>query len=115
MRQNCGKIDDGVVNILKVIESATLGLFACERCCDLGELEISVNQPFHLAAGHGVDCHSCLQRVKISARPRTANPAPAQLLALGLCPVRSHKSGRMITGEVADSVAMIPVCEPCSA
>lgn len=54
-------------------------------------------------------------RVKINASPATASPAPSQLFALGLCPVRSHNSGRMITGEVADKVAMIPVCPPCRA
>ena len=48
-------------------------------------------------------------RVKISASPATAKAAPHQLRALGRCPVRSHISGRMITGDVADKVAMIPV------
>ena len=54
-------------------------------------------------------------RVKINASPTTAKAAPAKLSPLGRCPVRSHKRGRMITGDVADSVAMIPVFDPCSA
>ena len=41
--------------------------------------------------------------------------APAKLIPVGLCPVRSHNKGRMITGDVADKVAMIPVLDPCKA
>lgn len=48
-------------------------------------------------------------RAKISPSPTTAKAAPQKLSKLGRCPVRHHNNGKMITGDVADSVAMIPV------
>ena len=50
-----------------------------------------------------------------SATTTTASTAPAKLTAVGRCPVRSQRSGRIITGDVAERVAMIPVFDPSSA
>lgn len=49
-------------------------------------------------------CRGNRYRVKISAIPAITTRAPPHAPAAGRCPVRSQMSGRMITGDVAESV-----------
>ena len=54
-------------------------------------------------------------RRKISAIPTTTSAAPAHAAAAGRWPVLSQSSGRISTGEVADSVETMPTFPPASA
>ena len=45
---------------------------------------------------------------KISPIPATASNAPAQVISEGRCPVTIHRTGKISTGDSAESVETIP-------